>query len=156
MCLVWSMGKINTLPAWPPQLVLDIALETHDLPDLLHKYDISEAALDKFYENAQFRRELLNARAELAQSGSAFRAHARVMAEEHLMTMNQLMVDPETPVSMKVAIWQSLVKYASLEPPKESPVAPGQGAITINIAGYAAAPPAIDVTPSQTLSVAVR
>lgn len=151
------MGKPRiSSPQWPPQLVLDIALETHDLPDLLHKHDISESDLNKFYDNAQFRRELLNARAELAQSGSAFRAHARVIAEEHLLTMNQLMNDPDTPIAMKVAIWQSLVKYAALEPPKEAPITPGQSAVTIHIAGYAAAPPAIDVTPSQTLSVAVR
>ena len=135
-------------PKWHPQLVLDIALESHDLPDLLHKYDITESDLDKLYVIPQFKRELLNARAELAQSGSAFRAHARVLAEAHLVTMNDIMNHPDTLTSQKVVIWQSLVRYASLEPPKEQNALLA-GGITINIAGYAALPaaPAIDIAP---------
>lgn len=132
-------------PAYHPQLVLDIALEAHDLPDLLHKYDITESYLDKLYTLPQFKRELLNARAELSQTGSAFRAHARVLAEAHLVTMNELMNDPDTPITQKVTIWQSLVKYASLEPAKDQ--SPLVGGITINIAPYAALPPTVDVTP---------
>lgn len=141
------------IPPWPPQLILDIALETHDLPDLLIKYQIDELLLDKYYQNPQFRRELLHARAELAQSGSAFRAHARALAEVHLITMNKLMEDPLTPVATKVTLWQSFVKYASLEPPKEAAPVAGGGGVTINIAGYALVPPAIDVTPSPTVSI---
>lgn len=134
------------IPPWPPSLVLDIALETYDLPDLLVKYDIDEILLDRYYRNPQFTRELLHARAELAQSGSAFRAHARALAEVHLVTMNRLLEDPLTPVATKVGIWQSLVKYAALEPPKEASTAVAASGITINIAGYAVTP-AIDVTP---------
>lgn len=139
---------MDLTPSYHPQLVLDIALESHELPDLLHKYDITEAYLDHLYTLPQFKRELLNARAELAQTGSAFRAHARVLAEAHLVTMNQLMNDPDVPTSQKVAIWQSLVRYASLEPPKEQN-ALLSGGITINIAPYAALPPpVVDITPS--------
>ena len=132
-----------------PNLVLDIALESHDLHDLLQKYDLSESDLDRLYELPQFKRELLNTRAELTQTGSAFRAHARVLAEAHLTTMNDLMSDPDTPVSQKVTIWQSLVKYASLEPVKADNALLG-GGLTINIAGFAAAPPqarVVDITP---------
>ena len=134
-------------PPYHPQLILDIALESHDLPDLLHKYDITEQHLDSLYCLPQFKRELLNARAELTQTGSAFRAHARVLAEAHLVTMNELMNDEATPVSQKVMIWQSLVKYASLEPAKTDNALLA-GGITINIAGYAALPPTVDITPS--------
>lgn len=139
--------NIDLTPRWAPGLILDIALEAHDLPDLLHKYDITESYLDKLYTLPQFKRELLNARAELTQTGSAFRAHARVLAEAHLTTMNELMNDPDVPVSQKVTIWQSLVRYASLEPPKEQN-ALLSGGITINVAGYAALPPAVDITPT--------
>ena len=140
-------------PAFHPGLILDIALESHDLPDLLHKYDITELYLDSLYALPQFKRELLNTRAELTQTGSAFRAHARVLAEAHLVTMNELMNDKETPTSQKVLIWQSLVKYASLEPPKADN-ALLSGGITINIAGYAALSPTIDVTPVKVLQPA--
>ncbi len=135
-------------PAWPPSLVLDIALETHELPDLLHKYDITESSLDKLYRNSQFKRELLAARVELTQSGSAFRAHARVLAEAHLVTMNELMSASDTPTTVKMQIWQSLVRFAALEPPKAEN-ALLQGGITINIAGFAAlpTPTTVDVTP---------
>jgi hypothetical protein len=138
------------MSVWPPQLILDIALESHDLGDLLHKYDLAENQLDHFYTIPQFKRELLNARAELTQTGSAFRAHARVLAEAHLVTMNEMLSDPFIPAAQKITIWQSLVKYASLEPAKEVPGV-ASGGITINIAGYAALParpaPAIDITP---------
>lgn len=140
----------TALQKWAPQLILDIALESHDLGDLLHKYDITESYLDHLYTIPQFKRELLNARAELSQTGSAFRAHARALAEVHLTTINDLMNDPDTPVSQKVTIWQSLVRYASLEPPKTDGAAVLQGGnINITIAGYAALPqaPAVDITP---------
>jgi len=135
--------------AYHPQLILDIALESHDLPDLLRKHDITESDLDRLYALPQFRRELLTTRAELTQTGSAFRAHARVIAEEHLATMNDLMNNPDVPVTQKVAIWQSMVRYASLEPPKAEN-ALISGGINITIAGYAALPqsPVVDITPS--------
>jgi len=134
--------------AFSPQLILDIALESHDLPDLLHKYDLTESDLDRLYALPQFKRELLNARAELTQTGSAFRAHARVLAEAHLVTMNDLMNSTDTPTSQKIAIWQSMVRYASLEPAKAEN-ALVVGGINITIAGYAALPqsPVVDVTP---------
>lgn len=137
-------------PAYAPGIVLDIALESHDLHDLLQKYDLTEQDLDRLYTLPQFKRELLNARAELTQTGSAFRAHARVMAEAHLVTMNDLMNDPDVPVSQKVTIWQSLVRYASLEPAKAEN-ALIQGGINITIAGYAALPqgPVVDITPPR-------
>lgn len=145
--------RTDIIPPWNPSLILDIALETHDLPDLLVKYEIDEVLLDRYYQNPQFTRELLHARAELAQSGSAFRAHARALAEVHLITMNKLMEDPLTPVATKVGIWQALVRYASLEPPKEAAPTATSGNITINIAGYAAVPPAIDITPSPSVAI---
>ena len=138
---------------WPPSLVLDIALESHDVGDLLAKHDITKEELDHLYTLPQFTREILHARAELASSGSQFRAHARVMAEEHLLTMNNLLCSTDTPPMQKFQIWQSLVEYASLKPPKEAPVGAGNN-LTINIAGFAAAPvqgpksaPIIDITP---------
>lgn len=139
-------------PPWPPQLILDIALESHSPDELYIKHSISKEDLDHFYTLPQFCREILHARAELASSGSQFRAHARVMAEEHLMTMNDLLNSKETPPMQKFQIWQSLVEYASLKPPKEA-AGQGQNSLTINIAGFAAAPPGttpmpiIDVTP---------
>jgi len=134
--------------AFSPQLILDIALESHDLPDLLHKYDLTESDLDRLYALPQFKRELLNARAELTQTGSAFRAHARVLAEAHLVTMNELMNDESTPTSQKILLWQSLVKFAALEPLKAENALLA-GGLTINIAGFAALPqsPVVDVTP---------
>lgn len=137
-------------PLWPPQLILDIALESHSPDELCIKHSISREDLDKFYTIPQFAREILHARSELASSGSQFRAHARVLAEEHLLTMNDLLSDENTPTQQKFQIWQALVEYASLKPPKEVPLAPGNN-LTINIAGFAAAPPkpVIDVTPEK-------
>ena len=144
---------MDLTPKYHPGLILDIALESHDLHDLLQKYDLTESDLDRLYALPQFRRELLTTRAELTQTGSAFRAHARVLAEAHLVTMNDLMSDAETPTSQKVLIWQSLVKYASLEPAKADN-ALLQGGITINIASFAALPPTtpttvVELTPEE-------
>ena len=144
---------MDNKPVYHPALILDIALESHDLHDLLQKYDLTESDLDRLYALPQFRRELLTTRAELTQTGSAFRAHARVLAEAHLVTMNDLMSDEATPTSQKVVIWQSLVKYASLEPVKADN-ALLQGGIVINIAGYAALPPTVDITPVKVLQPA--
>jgi hypothetical protein len=136
---------------WPPQLILDIALESHDVGDLLTKHDLTQEELDHLYTLPQFTREILHARAELAATGSTFRAHARVLAEEHLMTMNDLLNNKDVPTSQKIDLWRSLVEYASLKPPKEAAAGPSSAAVTINIAGYAAAPPKpiIDITPEK-------
>jgi hypothetical protein len=75
------------------------------------------------------------------------------MAEMHLETMNDLLSSPDVATSQKIDLWRSLVEYASLKPPKEAPAGMGNN-LTINIAGFAAAPvagqgprPVIDVTP---------
>jgi hypothetical protein len=62
--------------------------------------------------------------------------------------MNDLMNSTDTPTSQKIAIWQSMVRYASLEPAKAEN-ALVVGGINITIAGYAALPqsPVVDVTP---------
>jgi len=140
-------------PPWPPQLILDIALESHSPDELYIKHSISKEDLDHFYTLPQFRREILHARAELASSGSQFRAHARVMAEEHLLTMNDILSNPDTSPALKHEVWKTLVEYAKLKPPKEAEASAG-GNLTINIAGYAALPaksptPVIDITPQR-------
>lgn len=133
-------------PKWHPQIILDIALGTHNQDELLEKYAITERDLEAYYQNQQFKRELIHARAELAKTGSSFRTHARSLAEAHLETMNDLMDDPSTPSATKVVIWQSMVKYAALEPPKEE--APQVGAkVVIEIANFGQQQPAIDITP---------
>lgn len=137
---------LSASPKWNPQLVLDIALGTHSQDEILDKYAITETDLDNYYTNPQFKRELIHTRAELAKTGSAFRAHARALAEAHLMTMNELMDDPDTPSNTKVTIWQSLVKFAALEPPKEDAQSVG-AKVVIEIANFAQQPPAIDITP---------
>lgn len=139
---------------WPPQLILDIALESHSPDELLIKFSLSREELDRFYTIPQFCREILHARSELTSSGSTFRAHARVMAEMHLETMNDLLSSPDVATSQKIDLWRSLVEYASLKPPKEAAAGPSSAAVTINIAGYAAAPgrsptPIIDITPEK-------
>lgn len=139
---------------WPPSLVLDIALESHSPDELLIKFSLSREELDRFYTIPQFCREILHARSELTSSGSTFRTHARVMAEMHLETMNDLLSSPDVATSQKIDLWRSLVEYASLKPPKEAPAGMGNN-LTINIAGFAAAPPGktptpiIDVTPPK-------
>lgn len=127
---------IQLQPAWPPALTLDIALETHDLPELLEKYDLTQTDLERLYDNQNFRRELIATRTELALNGSSFRAKARVMAEAHLDTMNAIMSDPEVPAQTKVTVWQAFVKYASLEPVKELPTQTQAPKLTIEIKQY--------------------
>lgn len=110
---------------WPPQLVLDIALEACSLDELLEKYDLQQYELELLYENQQFRRELMATRQDLQATGSTFRQKARVLAETHLETMNDLMVGTEAAAQTKVSIWQSFVRYANLEPKKEDTTSGG-------------------------------
>jgi hypothetical protein len=137
---------------WPPSLVLDIALEAHDLDELLVKYDLTQEQLDKLYGVEQFRRELIHTRAELTRTGSSFRSHARVLAEAHLSTMNDLMNDPHTPAQTKMTIWQSFVKFAALEPEKIVAAPAEAPRLVIEIANFQVDPTAaraqiVDITP---------
>jgi hypothetical protein len=150
------MSQDSAAP-WPSALIFDIAIEAHDVDELLIKYSLSKEELDRFYTIPQFRRELVSVKAELTSSGSTFRAHAKVLAESHLLTMNDIMNNPDASPALKHEVWKSLVEYAKLKPPKEAvdPASTGHN-LTINIAGFAAAPPVagprpvpvIDVTPT--------
>ncbi len=131
-------SPITLPPAWPPALTLDIALETHDLPELLEKHNLTQDELDRLYENQNFRRELIATRTELTLNGSSFRARARVLAEAHLDTMNSIMSDPEVPAQTKVTVWQAFVKYASLEPLKELAPIQAPPKLTIEVKSFSA------------------
>lgn len=135
--------RMDIQPVWPPQLVLDIALEAYELPDLLLKYGLTEADLDAFYAVEQFRRELIHTRAELAETGSSFRAHARVLAEAHLSTMNDILGDVDVGAQTKVMVWQALVKFADLEPVKPTGGGGDSAKVVVEIKSFGSQAPVV-------------
>lgn len=125
---------LDIAPKWHPQLVIDLALETHTLEDLLDKYDLTAPALEALYSNDTFRKTLLQTKQELASSGSIFRTRARAIAEMHLETVHNMLEDPEVAAQTKVSLYQAIVKYANLEPKKEeSETSSGKPSINIQI-----------------------
>ncbi len=101
---------------WPPQLIMDLALAIDDQDTILQRHELSEANLAHLYNQPAFRRDVAVLTRELHESGVTFSSRAAVQAEAYLQTMDDIIMNPDTPASTRVDIFKTLTKYGKLEP----------------------------------------
>lgn len=118
---------------WPALLPFEIALGIEDTPTILDRHELSWAEWDLIQNNASFRKELINAHKEVAESGISFRRKAAIQAEMYLAELDSVMFAVDTAPSTKLEIFKTLVKCGDLEPVHKGESAPVGNAFNIQI-----------------------
>ena len=75
-----------------------------------------------FYGMDAFRMAVAGHRNELADNGITFKTKARMQSEMYLEDVNDIILNADTPPSVKLNAIQSVVRWAGLEPEKPKPV----------------------------------
>ncbi len=132
---------MRTMTKWTDRLALDIALRLEGsettVEEILQDHDITEAALLRFNTDKHFLKKVSVLRTEIAEKGLTFRRKARTQAEMLLDKSWDLIADPSVSPAVKADLIKSTVKWADLEPDKNSSLSstPNGATITINIGG---------------------
>lgn len=136
----------------PDEFYLALAVGVRPYQDVLTMFDINEEAAANLNDHPVFQQRLLLARNAVESDGTAFFARCRLLAGDTMPKIVRIIQDEETPPSVKLEAWKSLVKYGRLEPqPQQGPPAP---VLTLNFVGPDGSnlfPPAIASTPVPAL-----
>lgn len=117
---------------WDPRLVLDLAVGVDSLEDILIRYDLSEREFELLNQVQAFRRELALTIRDVRENGVPFTSKARVQAESYLEVVDNMVLDSETPASVRLDAIKSIVKWGKLEP-KDDKASDTTNATQINV-----------------------
>jgi hypothetical protein len=118
---------------WPPSLPLELALEPGKEEEVLNRYNMTDEQLTVLLASNAFKVAYQNARKMVSEEGMSFKMKARVLAEQHLTTMDDLICAPTTSASTKGALIDKLVKWADLEPQNKKDSSGNSQAVNIQI-----------------------
>ena len=106
---------IQTLHPWPARLPFDVAMG--DSPEsLCDRYGLQPEALDIFFLNAAFRREVAAHGQQIRDEGITFKAKARLQAEMYLEELHDIVVDKTIAPATRLDAIKSVTKWAGYEP----------------------------------------
>ena len=114
-----TRGLANIDPSTPPYprgLVLDLALKTQPVPELLDAYGITTEEFRTLTQHPVFRHDMLEMRDKLKQEGFSFRLKAQAQAEMYLKEAWSMVHDPNVPANVRSSLIQWTTKVAGLEP----------------------------------------
>lgn len=117
---------------WPPSLPLELALEPGHEEEILDRYNMTMTQLECLMASNAFKLAYQNARKSVGEEGMSFKMKARLLAEHHLTTVDDIINTPTVAASTKGELIGKLVKWGGLETDpnkKES----GVGAVNIQI-----------------------
>ena len=103
---------------WTRGLLVDLATDPEGLVQHLERHGLT---LDEFLavkDLAAFEKEYEEVRVSLKAHGVSFKEKSKAIADDLLGTMYLMARDAETPPSVRLGTFQSIVKYAGLEPEK--------------------------------------
>jgi hypothetical protein len=127
----------KTPAPWPNRLSFDVAMGTYDEKQLCDAYEITIEDFDRLRCYPPFRREVVEHKQNIKETGVTFKTKAKMQAEEYLDNLDALILGIDTPPSVKLAAIQSVVKWAGLEPKPETVTQQGGGpSVTINITRF--------------------
>ena len=126
-----------SLLGYPPTLLVELALRSNPLNEILDSYNIGEAEWEVIRNDPAFIQDLARVVDQLKEDGAGFKTKAKLQAEALLQTSWKLIHDVLTPPSVKADMIKSTVKWAGYEPkPNAEIAAPGSGfSISINFNG---------------------
>jgi hypothetical protein len=104
---------------WSPLFVFEIALAVDPIDEILLRHEVEEDEFAVIQQSRVFRRELTEAKKEIAEQGYGFKRKSAIQAELYLKDMDLLMQSTETAASVKVDIFKTLAKMGDLEPEKK-------------------------------------
>jgi len=114
-------------PPYPRGLVLDLALKTRPVPELLEDYGVTVEEFKALTLHPVFRHDMLEMRDKLKQEGFSFRVKAQAQAEAYLTEAWKMVHDPFVPASVRGDLIKWTTKVAGLEPKQGGPDVPGMG-----------------------------
>jgi len=117
---------------WPPSLPLELALEPGHEEEILARYNLSMENLETLLVSNAFKLAYQNARKSVGEEGLSFKLKARLLAEHHLVTVDDIINTPTVAASTKGDLIGKLVKWGGLEtdPSKKDT---GVGSVNIQI-----------------------
>lgn len=127
--------QLSNLSPWPPRLPFDLALGIDGIDILSQRYDLTRSEIEAFSLVPSFRMEVDKHLREIRENGVSFKEKAKVQAEEYLMKLHDIVVDPDAPASVRLDGIKSVVKWAGYEPKetKEGQAQQPQFNIQINL-----------------------
>lgn len=109
-----------SLPHYPRGLILDLALRTAPVSDLIQAYRISVEEFKQLANHPVFRQELRETRDRIKEEGFSFKVKAQAQAEAYLAEAWNMVHDKDVPASTRSQLIQWTAKVAGLETPTPS------------------------------------
>lgn len=106
----------TTVNPWPPQLVVELALQLHPLEDILSRHSLAESDYQNLLTNLTFRREVATTIRELSENGQSFKLKARMQAEAYLEVVDDIVNDLSIAASTRMDAIKYMTKCGDLEP----------------------------------------
>ena len=133
---------------YPPSLPHDVALcsTAEELHAVISHMGITPVEYDYISDLPAFRKEVSEWKQRIQTEGYGFKLRMRAIAEAYLPDITSMLRDPSVAPSVRTDLFKYVTKCAELEPKKETTDSDGGSKIIVNIAPYAIAPPALDIT----------
>lgn len=120
--------------AWPPTLVIELALKTATPEELRVEYGYSPEDWAKLPRNPMFLRELTDMCELVRQEGMSFKLKAKMIAEENLTTVWKMIHAPgnDVPPNVKADLIKKVADWAGFDPRTNGEAQNGGGAVAAN------------------------
>lgn len=131
-----------SLLGYPPTLLVELALRSNPLNEILDSYNIGEDAWEVIRNDPAFIQDLARVVDQLKEDGAGFKTKAKLQAESLLQTSWKLIHDVLTPPAVKADMIKFTCKIAGYEPKAgaDAQVAGSGFSISINFNGSKQAP----------------
>ena len=106
-----------SLPFYPRGLILDLAMKSAPVKDILQAYNISVEKFKSLTQHPLFRQDLRDMSEKLRNEGYSFKVKAQAQAEAYLNEAWRMVHDPETPANVRAQLIQWTTKVGGLEVP---------------------------------------
>lgn len=106
--------------ALPEEFFVAVAVGIQPYADVCAVYGVPEEDRAALQLDPAFKRRLLTAEAAVEDSGEAFSARCRFLANDAVSSIIDLIKNPESPASVQLEAFRSLVKFGRLEPKVEA------------------------------------
>lgn len=104
---------------WPPRLSFDVALGIEDEETIRSRYGYTEKEFSGILAQPSFRKELATHYSVLRETGATFAVKAKLIAEEKLEDMYQIISNPAIDPKVRMETWKAVTKAAGLEETKD-------------------------------------
>ena len=118
---------------WPPRLSFDVALGIEDEETIRGRYGYTEKEFSNILAQPTFRTELATHYSVLRETGATFAVKAKLIAEEKLEDMYQIISNPAIDPKVRMETWKAVTKAAGLESTPEKGIQANAQTVNIQI-----------------------